>query len=473
MIGYGENSVKLRASGENHSKFSSTYSVASGLSLRANFSWAFLGNVTYAGCQWGILVSLAKIGSPELVGQFALGLAITAPVYMAASLGLRNVQTADAKHDYSFSDYLSLRIITTILAMLGVIGIGILSNYQWEIVSVILAVGFCKAIESTSDIIFGLCQQRERMDRVAKSLILKGPLSLFTVSLVVSITGSVFWGIAGLGAVWVLIFLGYDIRSASLILKPIEKIGVVVGKQIKLGGVLNLTWEPGKLLKLAWLALPLGLAELAVSLQANIPCYFIKHHLGTSILGIFVALAYFDRTGKLVMHALGRSTTARLSQYYAKGNRAAFRSLLLKLVSVGVLLGGMGVLVALFAGEIILTLIYDSEYAIQEVFVTLMVAAALSYVANCLTCVAIASQYFRAQMFQNFIATSALCLLCILLIPSGGLQGAAKAVAIARGLEAGCAMAITAYSLLALRSRTRQREELQHLPITSNTAISP
>ncbi|MGI8856402.1 MAG: hypothetical protein ACR2JW_11675, partial [Thermomicrobiales bacterium] len=51
-------------------------------SLRANFSWTFVGNVVYAACQWGMLVVLAKLGSPEVVGQFALGLAITAPVIM-------------------------------------------------------------------------------------------------------------------------------------------------------------------------------------------------------------------------------------------------------------------------------------------------------------------------------------------------------------------------------------------------------
>jgi hypothetical protein len=49
-----------------------------GLSLRKNFSWTFVGNVVYAACQWGILVALAKLGTPEMVGQFTLGLAVAA-----------------------------------------------------------------------------------------------------------------------------------------------------------------------------------------------------------------------------------------------------------------------------------------------------------------------------------------------------------------------------------------------------------
>jgi len=72
------------------------------LSLRANFSWTFVGNVVYAGCQWGMLVVLAKLGSPETVGLFALGLAVTAPVIQFVNLQLRGAQVTDAAHEYQF-----------------------------------------------------------------------------------------------------------------------------------------------------------------------------------------------------------------------------------------------------------------------------------------------------------------------------------------------------------------------------------
>ena len=52
------------------------------LSLRANFSWTFMGRVVYVGCQWGMLTVLAKLGSPEMVGRFSLGLAVTAPIIL-------------------------------------------------------------------------------------------------------------------------------------------------------------------------------------------------------------------------------------------------------------------------------------------------------------------------------------------------------------------------------------------------------
>src|SRR2546425_157717 len=66
-------------------------------SLRANFSWTLAGNVVYAACQWGMLIVLARLGSPTMLGQFALGLAVTTPVIIFANLQLRAVQTTDAK----------------------------------------------------------------------------------------------------------------------------------------------------------------------------------------------------------------------------------------------------------------------------------------------------------------------------------------------------------------------------------------
>src|SRR3954466_10204757 len=87
---------------------------AAALSLRTNFSWTFIGNVVYAGCQWGMLMVLAKRGNPQLVGEYALGLAVTAPVIMLSNLQLRAVLATDANEEHPFSAYLWLRLFTTV-----------------------------------------------------------------------------------------------------------------------------------------------------------------------------------------------------------------------------------------------------------------------------------------------------------------------------------------------------------------------
>src|SRR5580704_16494759 len=72
-------------------------STTGGLSLRANFSWTFFGNSIYSACQWGAVVALAKLSSPVIVGQYALGVAIAMPVMSLTSLQLRPVIASDVR----------------------------------------------------------------------------------------------------------------------------------------------------------------------------------------------------------------------------------------------------------------------------------------------------------------------------------------------------------------------------------------
>jgi O-antigen/teichoic acid export membrane protein len=150
------------------------------LTLRHNFSWTLTGNTVYAASQWGILVLLAKIGNPEIVGQFTLGLAVTAPIFMLTNLQLRAIQATDATQRFRFNDYLGLRLLGTGIALLIVLGITLL-GYRQETGLIILLIALAKALESFSDVVYGLLQQHEQMDRVAISLMLRGVFSLVSL----------------------------------------------------------------------------------------------------------------------------------------------------------------------------------------------------------------------------------------------------------------------------------------------------
>ena len=259
------------------------------LTLRRNFSWTFIGNAVYAACQWGMLVVLAKLGSPEMVGQFTLGLAVTAPVLMFTNLHLRVVQATDARKEYLFSDYLALRLSGTGLALVVIAVITLKAGYRWETSLVIFLLGLAKAFESISDVFYGLIQQHERMDRMAISLMIKGSLSLLLLGMGVYLSGSILWGVLGLVFAWALVLVGYDIRNGVLILNQMPEPG----------------WNLATLKKLVWLSLPLGFVMMLISLNSNIPRYFIEKYLGERELGLFAALAYLMVAGGMVVSALG------------------------------------------------------------------------------------------------------------------------------------------------------------------------
>jgi O-antigen/teichoic acid export membrane protein len=389
--------------------------------------------VVNAGAWFAMTIVLAKLGSPEHVGQFALGLAMTAPIFMFATLRLRDVQATDSKQEYLFGDYFAMRLITTALALLVVVGVVLVSGFDREAALVILATAASKSSEAISDAFYGLFMQHERLDRIAKSMMMKGPLSLIGLAIGFYLTGSVFWGVVGLVMARVVIMVGYDIRNATLSLNPHSKLdGFIIPRDVP-----RPRWDKTTLARLAWLTIPLGFVTMLISFNSNIPRYFIEGHLGSYQLGLFAAITSFQKAAPTVVQALGRSASPRLAKYYAANNARAFRRLALRLAGIGALLGGAGVLVALVAGRPILTLFYGPEYALPGLFVLVMFAAGTDYIATMLLFVITSARYFRIQLPLHILTTGTVALASFLLIPSAGLVGAAMALIIADVVRAG------------------------------------
>jgi len=59
--------------------------------LSTKDAWGIAGNLVYVGSQWGMLATLARIATPNMLGQFALGFAITAPIISFSQLQLRTI----------------------------------------------------------------------------------------------------------------------------------------------------------------------------------------------------------------------------------------------------------------------------------------------------------------------------------------------------------------------------------------------
>jgi hypothetical protein len=292
-------------------------------SLRTNFKWTLTGNLVYSLCQWAMLSVLAKAGNATIVGQFALGLAIAAPVFMFANLQLRAVQATDAKREYRFADYFTLRILTTVAGYIVVAAIAMTMRSDSVTRGVILLVALAKCIECVSDVIGGLLQLHERLDQVATSLMIRGVLSIFAFGVTFIITRSLIACTAAMCAAWLSVLLAYDVQRAREVLVPGEI-------------WLQINWRASR--KLALLSLPLGFVMMLISLNVNIPRYLLEHSSGPAELGIFASLAYLLVAVSLIVNALGQSATVRLSSMFAGRDLAGFRSLMFKLLGMGVVI---------------------------------------------------------------------------------------------------------------------------------------
>ncbi|PWT93988.1 MAG: polysaccharide biosynthesis protein [Acidobacteria bacterium] len=387
--------------------------------LRTNVSWTFTGNVIAALCNWLMVVALAKLGTSEIVGRFVLGLAITSPVILFSKLQLQAIQATDAQHNYLFCDYFGLRLVTLCFALLIIVGIAFFRGHDLNLALTIAIIGFGKAIDAVSDVIYGQLQQQEQMDPISKSLMMKGVFSLVLLALAQYLTQNVFWAAVGwsLGSTIVLLF--YDLPNGATILK----------RHSYSGDSLIPRFNFQTLKRLTRLALPLGITMLFISLNINVPRYFVAHYAGEQSLGIFAALAAVATAGTYVTSALGQSAAPRLATYWTKDELLAFWKLLSKLMAIAVLLGVTGVLISWIAGKALLNFFYQSEYGMHpELLIWLMIGAGISYLASFFGYAATAAHAFKLQPLILGMCSAVTIGLCALLVPPYGILGAAWAI---------------------------------------------
>jgi O-antigen/teichoic acid export membrane protein len=337
---------------------------------------------------------------------------------LLAGCALRTVQATDTTTEFAVADYLGLRIVSLLAALLVVATIALVLDFSPLLRAVIVAVGVAKAIESLSDLLHGALQQREQMDWIGTSLVLRGVLCCVSVVGAVAVVREGLPEAVSLAAAIAIatgslvVLLCYDVRVASH--------GALT--------TLRPRFQSTSLFTLAWLTLPLGFTVLLSSLTVNIPRYLLEQYRSEAELGVFAALAYLTLLGNLVATALANAALPRLSKCWAAAEFSSFRSLLAKLLAIGALLGGIGIVVAQFAGYQALSLAYGAEYASHnQVFVVLTIAMALGFLVCFLDHALYAARRFRVQVPLNLASLALMSVASVAWIPAYGMIGAAWA----------------------------------------------
>lgn len=412
-----------------------------GRSLRFNFSWTLAGNVIYGGCQWLMLVSLARLGSAQMVGTFSLAQAIATPVILCGTLQLRVIQATDANARTDFGRYLALRYLTTIASAAAVLLVAMGCGYRAETLAVILIVTLSKAVESISDIYFGLLQHQEEMSRIAKSMIVKGVFSLAALAATLYMTHSLALAAVAMTMTWLLVLLAYDLLAPRFC--SLDSATPV--------------WDWPALLRLARLAFPLGITTMLASLNGSLPRYFMQHSQGTRGLGLFSALATIQSAGILVVMALGNAALPRMARAYQDLDWRGFRNTVLAFLAISIGLGAASVMPVVVAGDRVISLIFGREYGGQnQTFIWLALTAAISYCTSVFGYAAAASHRIAFQPVAYAIVLAANAAGCYWLVPVRGGLGAAIAMCVAGAL--GCLVYLISFAGTARELRSRSAE---------------
>src|SRR5262249_41538818 len=379
-------------------------------SLRGGSGWVLTGNIGYAACQYGTLAAIARLGSAIDVGRFALGLSVAAPITILTNLHLRAVLATDARGEHPFASYLAVRLVGTIVAMAATVLGSTPGNYDRATEAVIMVVGVAKAVESVSDVVYGLLQRGERFRRIAFSMLAKGLGTLVLVGVILRLTRSLVLTTTCMASLWALLLATIDLPAARR---------------------LSRVWphfDPPTLASLTWLALPMGFVMCLGSLNANVPRYVLEAHAGPAALGYFAAMAYLMVAASQPSIAFGVAASPRFAVAFARDPRE-FHSMSLRFVGQQAVLGSAAFAGIAVAGPWFLARAYGPDYAGHpDVLLWLGGTTALSFVTSALGYAITAARRFRAQLLVAVISLAVCGAASYALIPGFGLLGAAWAL---------------------------------------------
>ncbi|MBL8177156.1 MAG: hypothetical protein JNK48_20950 [Bryobacterales bacterium] len=392
--------------------FDSVFPSASASPLRWNLAWMTFGNIAQAAAQWGIVVVLARLGSPHDVGAYALALAIVSPVFLFSNMHLRTLLATDIARHTETGNYLTLRVTASATAT-AFLFVGALAQASPQGLALV-GLTVVKAFETISELLYGEMQRSEQMDRIGRSMIARWGGSLVATALVM------YWSHSLLGCLTAMAAISAAVAAVDM--------------QAVRASCRWSTWE--NVGRLAASAAPLGLLMLMVSLNASIPRYFLAGWDSPSAVGIFAALSYISIALNTLVIATGQAAGTAMARSFWLGNRSSFMRQASKLIALALTLGLGGIGIALWCGKSILLLLYGVPFAAEsKSFLWLMLAGALSYVVSALGYLLAAARCYYPQLPTLVLASACTAACCWVWIPTHGVSGAAMAQSAGYGLQ--------------------------------------
>jgi O-antigen/teichoic acid export membrane protein len=407
-----------------------------------------LGHFTYGICQWLMLIVVARLGLPEMVGRFALAMAITTPIILLIGLDLRTVQATDQSNLYSFEDFLILRIGTLALAMAVIMGVTALSGHTWELSLLIFVMGITKCIEALSDLCYGTLQQYEQLHLMAISRILRGVMSVAVLAGGLYLTHSLMLATVSLAVMWTGVLIAFDWPAASRLRHR--------------HGISTSGWKfnVNQLWPLLMAAIPSGILSCQASLEQNLPRLCIDGYLGDRELGIYSAVSSLVIAGAMVINAVHCAVLPRIARYLVTDQWRESWRMMLKLSLCGAIAGLLGTAAVHVCGGWILGLAFGPEYAAHSpLLVVLMLGATIRYATLPLsTGIRAARRFWLLSVLQTLALIAAVPVLMLLIKTHRGMGAAYGSVVLS--LLNGLILIPAALLLLRPQPQTRRSDSV-------------
>lgn len=364
-----------------------------------------------------IIVALARFSNQDVVGQYALALAITGPIFVFAQMGLRNVYLS-IQLELHWHAYQLLQLAGIIFA--SALSIAISAVFSPDIMAITALTALLKSVDAFVDLASGPLQRAQKTQQIFWATL--------TAS-VISVASAMFSLAAGWGLPLTLglVSLTSGLISLGLIVFPAQR----ATRNIKTS--VNAQSVPQQIKSLLLAGLPNGFALAVLSFLAYLPQYFVSAIWGSAELARFVAIMYVIVFADLFMSAVAQGwlpgartrwiETTGADRFFARDTQKT--ALTWSIVAAPASAVGLGLF------WFVLPIVFGADYTftLGEAIPILVSVMTMPWIYFCTGALLIFNRY-RVILFSSMLALALSAAASALFVSTLGIFGALSAVAI-------------------------------------------
>lgn len=328
--------------------------------------WNMVGSLSTAAISVLLLLVVSRFLGNKEADTFSFAYSLGHLFVIIGLFQVRNYQATDVLPKYNFKTYFFVRVITTALMILVILGYLLWNNYDSEKSKIIFLISLTRLIDALSDVFQGFFQQQERLDIAGKSLFYRNCFHIlgftivlwFSYNLVIALWASVMLS--------VLAMLLFDLLT-------------VVNYREHLGGNFSLS-SCFVLLKETF---PLFATGFLIAFIYNQPKYvldfFMNQGYGVEGLQKDFNILFMPIFVMNLMILFFRPQVTQLAIFEQKGDLLAFNNLKRKIIYLLILLSIGILLLSYWLGLPILGLVFGTDLSKYQIpFMLLMLGGIMS-----------------------------------------------------------------------------------------------
>lgn len=332
-----------------------------GKNFKSNFIWNIIGTGLNAFNSFFFLIAVTRLNGINDAGIFTLAFSTACILYVIGVYAGRVFQVTDSDGKATDKEYIINRIISCLLMMIITIIFVIIKNYNFYKSSIFILLSFYKCLEAFSDVLYGIMQKNDILNKVGKSYFIKGFISIIGFIAVDALTHNLILSCATIIMIWIFIIVFYDIKNIKNI--------VDFKNKAKIDNVL-------KIFKSGFFVFGITLLSLYIM---NAPKYSIDSFLTEDIQAIFGIIVMPATIMGLIGQFLIHPYLNEIVRLYKEKNKKALNKLILKIIAY---ISGFGIIAAIASyllGVPVLNLVYGINLNGYQIHLVAIIIASTLY----------------------------------------------------------------------------------------------